>query len=722
MRSGPHKAIRSEEEVFADLSTLCAKPGYIHALAFICYRDNFVSFEKEMDAQDTMKLFSKERLIRTEITTLLGILVQNEINFEVPDVETVQLYAQETLSLMEELHASIGAGLFEFMKPSGLDDEEKPMAVKGSYLREPIFYGTESAYAFQYRDFAPEKYGKDDEWLRRTRGFDIGTARDVVSAMGRRQNLNVMAAFISVSQDQTGKWTMLPGFYQSAEELAAASGHSLDEVRAVLNAFTLKDNNPAFTNASAFNSISSTPLIPLPDGRVILFQYYSMAESLYESPMYWMGADDDYKVTAFKHRGQFTETFAARRLAGVFGNANVRSNVDVFDGKDKAGEIDVLVTFGDRVIVVQAKSKRLTLEARKGNDGQIQEDFQKAIRASYEQGLLCAEKILNGTGELRDNAGNHVKFIWKPKEIFILNIVSDHYPALSFQVSQYLKYRLAEGIRPPFVMDVFLLDAMTEMLDSPLRLLNYINMRVQLADRLHLAHELVGLSFHLKQNTLPADSNTFIMLDDDVAADLDVAMTARRDSVPGKRTPDGILTRFAGTAFERLIKQIEEKSDPAAVELGFLLLSLNEDTCMSIDQAIGQITRRAKLDGKVHDFTVGVSGTPEGICIHCNPAPDEEARDKLALHCHLRKYSQKARKWIGICLDTDETIRMGVVIDYEWEHSEEMDKQVAAMPSRAVPIKTGKPLIKWEKEKTGRNDPCPCGSGLKYKKCHLLKA
>jgi hypothetical protein len=23
--------------------------------------------------------------------------------------------------------------------------------------------------------------------------------------------------------------------------------------------------------------------------------------------------------------------------------------------------------------------------------------------------------------------------------------------------------------------------------------------------------------------------------------------------------------------------------------------------------------------------------------------------------------------------------------------------------------------------KFGRNDPCPCGSGLKYKKCHLIK-
>jgi len=28
---------------------------------------------------------------------------------------------------------------------------------------------------------------------------------------------------------------------------------------------------------------------------------------------------------------------------------------------------------------------------------------------------------------------------------------------------------------------------------------------------------------------------------------------------------------------------------------------------------------------------------------------------------------------------------------------------------------TKKPIVK---KKIGRNDPCPCGSGLKYKKCH----
>jgi hypothetical protein len=53
----------------------------------------------------------------------------------------------------------------------------------------------------------------------------------------------------------------------------------------------------------------------------------------------------------------------------VFDDERVYGNVDIRETKaTKTGEIDVLVVWGDRAIVVQAKSKRLMLEARKGND------------------------------------------------------------------------------------------------------------------------------------------------------------------------------------------------------------------------------------------------------------------------------------------------------------------------------------------------------------------
>lgn len=716
MRRSPQRATKTESDVFAELAALCTSPGYVHALAYICHKDNFITYEKEMKVADMQKLFTHSRLIRTEISTLIGLMVQKEIDWQLPAPAAMQEYIDRTYRLLDELHAAIGLPLFDSIKAIG--NSGSPL---GSFLREPIFYGGESAYSFQYRDFSVEKYDQDEEWLCRNKGFTIQAAAAVVRAIGEIQNKNVIATHKAMLKTPSANWTILPGFCLSAEDVESISGVSLEEVKAVLNAFTLQDRNPCFGDASAFNSVAATPLLPLPDGRVLLLQYYSIVEALYESPFYWMGSDDAYKAIAFKHRGEFTESFVVRRLTKVFGTANVMSNVDLFQGRNKAGEIDVMVTFGDRLIVVQAKSKRLTLEARKGNDGQIKADFQKAITDSYEQGLLCARHLLAGDCVLRSPQGSEIKILRKPKEVFILNVVSDHYPALSFQARQFLKHEVSEGIRPPFIMDIFLLDAMTEMLETPLRLLSYVNQRAMQADKLLIQHELVALSFHLKENLWLSDENDMVHLGDDISVDLDLAMTVRREGIPGNRTPDGILTRFAGTAFERLIRQIEQRGDPATIELGFLLLTLGEDTCRHIDNGIREVTRLARTDGAVHDFTVSIGAAQEGICIHCNIGESDAAAKKLAAHCHLRKYTLNASKWFGLCLDTDERIRMGVVLDYPWCQSDEMDAQTAGMQRRpGINIKGL--AAKWGNGKIGRNDPCPCGSGLKYKKCHLGKS
>jgi preprotein translocase subunit SecA len=41
-----------------------------------------------------------------------------------------------------------------------------------------------------------------------------------------------------------------------------------------------------------------------------------------------------------------------------------------------------------------------------------------------------------------------------------------------------------------------------------------------------------------------------------------------------------------------------------------------------------------------------------------------------------------------------------------------------AAPQEQSPAKAGKPQPVRVGEKIGRNDPCPCGSGKKYKQCH----
>jgi Holliday junction resolvase-like predicted endonuclease len=710
----------SEEGVFAELKSLCTAPGYVHAIAFVCYRDNMIAYRDEMKVDDMMKLFNRERLIRTEITTLLGLVVQGNIDHTLPAPDTMQKYIDQTGALMKDMHDAIGRGMLAGLMTGDDGRPDRSALSRGTALREPIFYSGESAYGFQYRDFALPKYHPDDEWLLERKGFGIRDACEVVRAMGEVQNKKVMDARRAMDPLRPDAWTILPGFVQTREELAASSGLSISVVQAVLEAFTCRDRNEQFTSIADFNSVSATPLIPLANGSVLLFQYYSIVEALYESPFYWMGADAAYRATAFANRGNFTEELAATRLAKVFGSANVHRNVDLVLKKNKVGEIDVMVIFGDRLVLVQTKSKRLTLEARRGNDGHIKDDFRKAIQVAYAQGLSCAQHVVANDCVLYDADKNVIALEYPPKEIFVLCVVADHYPALSFQSRQFLKFETTEVIRAPFVMDVFLLDAMTEMLESPLRLLGYINQRVMHIDKLHTTHELTALSYHLKQNMWLDGEMDLVVLGDDIAADLDLAMTVRREGIAGARTPDGILTRFAGTSFERLVQQIEQRADPACIELGFLLLTLGEDTCRAVNSGLATVTNATRSDGKLHDFTVGIGSAGEGITFHCNLGSARRAADQLASHCYRRKYAQKASKWFGLCIDKEANVRFGLALEFPWEQSSTMDADTANMRQGIDARKfADTPQPTTTNKKVGRNDPCPCGSGRKYKKCHL---
>ncbi|MDD2542135.1 MAG: SEC-C metal-binding domain-containing protein, partial [Desulfuromonadaceae bacterium] len=396
------------------------------------------------------------------------------------------------------------------------------------------------------------------------------------------------------------------------------------------------------------------------------------------------------------------------------------SNVDIFASKDKIGEIDVLVIYGNRAIVVQAKSKRLTLEARKGNDRQIKDDFKKSVQDSYNQGLICSKSLGVPRYKLVDGNSKIITVPKTLKEIYIFCVVSDHYPALSFQTRQFLKYETTDSIQPPLVLDVFTLDAMTEMLPSPLHFLSYVNRRANYSEKILTSHELTILSYHLKNNLWLDDKYDIVQLGDDISADLDVAMAVRRDGVKGKRNPSGILTRFTSTTLGRIVKKIEADPDPGTIDFGFLLLTLSEDTVVDVSRGIDKLTQLALQDRKNHDITIGLDTASTGLTIHINDDPVTVAGPLLQKHCERRKYSQKASSWFGACISpTSHSLRFGIYLSYEWQQSAQMDFITRDMPRSGDFTQSLATMER--KHKVGRNDPCPCKSGKKLKKCCLGK-
>lgn len=716
--------LKTENEFFSELEALCTSPGYVHVIAYFCHRDNTIGFDDEMKVEDVLQQFSMERLVRTEISTLIGLAAKVEIDITLPSPQKLQEYIEKTESILLGIHHAMMAPTMESFTAQKMSVEDFNPFKSGSALREPIFYGGEGAYLFQYRDLSFKKYVNDDDWFQENKGYSIKQANDIVSAIANIQNekvSNIIPNSIKLSPDE---WTFLPAFCFSLQEVCDESNICADVVSSFLESFTFpeKDKNKSFITLGDYNATNAYPLIKIDNNEYILFQGYSLVEALYETPFFWFMADGSYKKQARKNRGEFTENFSAERLKQVFGENRVFTNIDIYKNKNnRVGEIDVLVVFGSRAIILQAKSKKLTIDSRKGNDNALQNDFKKAIQDAYNQAYSCAEFLNNAEYLLLDSNGYEVKIPRNYTEIYPFCVVSDHYPALSFQTRQFLDYTETDIVMPPFTMDVFFLDVATEILQSPLHFLSYVNRRVKYFDRINSGHELTILSYHLKQNLWIEDEYTMINLGDDICADLDLAMLTRRDNAPGIETPEGILTKFEETFFGKIIKDIDSREDPGIIELGFMLLTLGEDTVNQLNVGVNELLRLSKIDGKHHDITLGVSQGKTGLTIHCNTDSNKAASQRLRDHCLRRKYTERAETWFGLCIDPSRSdIRFGVSFNFEWEKSEEMDAITKGLPRPQV-IKPGKDVnFKTKKrfaDKIGRNEKCPCGSGKKYKKC-----
>src|SRR5260370_34885319 len=77
-------------------------------------------------------------------------------------------------------------------------------------LREPIFYSGESAYEYQFREFAQQRYLRDAAWIQDHKGFTIVDAAKVAGAA-----MNVVSEQMSrwlpeLANLEPDRWNWLP--------------------------------------------------------------------------------------------------------------------------------------------------------------------------------------------------------------------------------------------------------------------------------------------------------------------------------------------------------------------------------------------------------------------------------------------------------------------------------------------------------------------------------
>lgn len=708
---------RDEAEILAELRQLCWTPGFAHVIAYVIVRDNFVFYEDEMKPDDMAHLFGFKRLIRTEVATLIGYMIQGGIEvFDVLPGDQSALLAKVE-ALLEELHRRLswpmfGAGLANSI--AARDQVET--------LREPIFYSGESAFSFQYRDFAVEKFRADNPWLEANRGFTIEDAAAIVDACLVLTEEQVTARLKTADPDDPSTWSPLPGFIVSKADLVARSSVAEEKACAVISAFsTPLGDNAEFVALNDHNRAVTAPLIALGEDRYAVLQHYAPVEALYEAPMYWMFTDKAYRATAATHRGDFTEAFTYKRLIDVFGAANVHRGLNLDRAKgDRIGEIDILVEFGGRLLLVQAKSKRLTIEARRGNERSLRSDFKGAVQDAYDQAQVCAEALFDPSTLITCADGTALTLQHLPQKIYPICLVSDHYPSLVFQTDRFLMKRQVDRVAQPIVTDIFALDAISELLDRPLRFLGYCELRDRFGDRLIYSHELVLLACHVRQNLWISDDFAGMMLDDNITGAIEIAMLARRRDIVGEKTPKGPLTAFAGTAFDGMLRRIEVHPEPPLVDLALYMLEASGTSIKAYNEGVALITTQTLVDKRQHDFSIAMGG--EGLTVHSSYEPPWQVRDRLEAHVEARKYACKADRWFGLFVDpADGLPLLGFALGFPWKYDPLRAELARDLPPASARTHFPKTLEGFQHARTqrkiGRNDPCFCGSRRKFKKC-----
>ena len=565
--------MRTVAEVTDDLELLSHEPGFIHTFCVM------VSHALWMTTDEVAEIDWHQRPNHQELSLLLGLLVKRPINLgEVPSFEAVGEQAHRATELLNELHLScalpdairigLEPGSFDHSGPDRAQAYQEWM-LGGHGMVEPIFYGDPGAYIFQYLEMAAKRYVPDQDWIEDNVGIDLATIIEIANAFHQLTLERLRSIGPELSPDQA-----------VSELLSAMSFHpdDLPEIgQQALERFFDKFSfvpgtvNQQFNAMGSYNVVHSHPAVALGDGRYCVLLLPNLAQSVYESPFYWMLGDNQYKNTALKNRGDSTEIITRDLIAPVFGTARVHRGVKVKKGNSDVTDLDTLAFSGNKALIAQCKSKKLTLTAREGDGEAIQKDFMQAVQDAYNQGLKGRDALLADDCQLEDKHGNPIKLPREIDEVYILCVTGDHYPAVISQARVFLQKQ--EDDPHPIMMSIFNLDVVTYYLNDRFDLLYYLRQRTIHEPHFITASEMSLLGFHLKHKLFPDEEAAGTLVTDGYAQLVDANFVVARGGWPDTGSTDQLFHDWKNETYDELIRDIklagrQQPSQDTATEEG----------------------------------------------------------------------------------------------------------------------------------------------------------
>ena len=705
---------RSEPQILGELRTLAWSPGFIYTLAHAAAANTFI----RQEGSDP-----NERLSTKELTLMAGLLAIRPIDStDIPDEEALTAQIGNLYTLLKKLHEVVSqpmtngtmSRITEGLSENATQTNMPLTAPSGSEMVEPFFYVGTGAFDFQYLDLAGEKYCYDSDWLENNIRLSLPL---MVSAARNLQDLRERC-FPSLLQAQTYAErckAALATFSFKRNDLSLLSD---SEFEGFIERFAVTPGGVKhhLDGVGSLNELEFRPIMRLGEDEFFMPVGFMLAKAIYESPFFWMIADNDYRDQVSNHRGRSTEEIANRLLSPIFGD-KVYRNVTVAEvqSKQTVHEIDVLALAGNRAVAIQAKSKRLTALSRQGDDEEIKRDFSQAVQEAYEQGLTSRQLVLAGEHEFLDREGNSLNIPNSLEDVYVACLTLDHFPALPYMTERFLEKGAADPY--PVAMSILDLDILTSYLTNPLDFMHYIHQRSRWSGRIHGSCEMSFLGWYLNRGLALAQEVSGVLLTDSLAGLIDEDFPTIRGrnhllaELMGIDLPNAgsgsLRDRRQNSELQHFINLLGSSSDPGATDAAFMLLDLSQDVASYFRDQAEQSMRICMETGQVSSCSILLEDR-SGLSFVWIPDSPSLLQDVLYKQASALKYKHKSNRWIGLAAVVA-TSEIAVVFSSEpWQVDVELEELALLLVRPGG--QSGKPDL---------NQLCWCGSGQKYKKCHL---
>jgi hypothetical protein len=664
-------------EIFADLRALARSDGALHEISAIIYRDWVITFDTQEGriADDPEHRWSTSKLNKNELMLLVGLAIQSQSD-RIYSIELVESnFAERADQLLGELHDRVAKDCAPVFEKESMTLVERPEAI-GLVAREAIYYGADSFYLHQFSGFSRHRYREDGTWLLQNVGLSIRPMIEIARFIVDRIN-NQMTA---VGQRRKAGQAFTKGDLTNSLLIAKADVESKfgNKASAFLSKFSIPatNANTTFVNPFTINQVAITPLIDFGD-HLYVPNEYRLFEAVYESPFYWMIADSAYSDAAAAHRGAFLEKTAAHILGSVFGKDNVYANAIIRGrSKDIAGEVDVLVVYGEFVLIAQAKSKRVTLKARAGDTEALKADFKGAIQDPYRQATDCAALIRKGA-DCTTQDGAAISLPSLPR-IFPVVILSDPFPASTHLSAEMLEY---DNATAPVIWDLGVLDCVARLLPTPIEMIFYLKCRSEVFSKVLSDSEYNFLGYHIRAKLARSDEFDMMVLDRDFATVVDNYMVAADLGVEAER-PLGILERLQIPVISDLLAELKT-ADPRLASVVIDLYSFSGGALKDLSASILAVRQEIDATGKAIK-AISIPTESGGITYAVARKLDANAARAAEAIGGKHKYDAKRDRWYVILdsIETDNPVDGLLPLIWPWKEDEaeaERSAQVAKL-------------------------------------------